>query len=138
MDQQRKLISFTAHENRMRSSCTEPILTQASLVTMRRLLVAYIIGIAAQRRNEARLQATGPRVLKQNRGYGGQGVWKAELVSAFAHNRAIVRVLHARRDSVLEEMPLGDFMNWEPNFLTPIFFVVVVFPTFLNAAYGTD
>jgi hypothetical protein len=58
-----------------------------------------------------RLQSTGPRVLKQNRGNGGQGVWKAELVSASAHNRAIVRVLHARRDSVLEEMPLGDFMR---------------------------
>ena len=30
----------------------------------------------------ARLRAAGPRVLKQNRGNGGQGVWKVELVSA--------------------------------------------------------
>src|SRR5262245_1363637 len=29
----------------------------------------------------ARLQASGPRVLKQNRGNGGQGVWKVELVA---------------------------------------------------------
>src|SRR5258708_13253161 len=93
MDQQRKLISCTAHPKRMETSCDEPILTfpfflnmegrfvlgniafllvllsvceylkgaagegtlwQASLVTMRRLLAGYIIGIAAQRRNEAK------------------------------------------------------------------------------------
>jgi hypothetical protein len=63
----------------------------------------------------ARLQSTGPRVLKQNRGNGGQGVWKVELVSPSAspsrRERAIVRVLHARRSSVLEEMSLGDFMR---------------------------
>ena len=29
----------------------------------------------------ARLQSSGPRVLKQNRGNGGQGVWKVELMS---------------------------------------------------------
>jgi hypothetical protein len=29
-----------------------------------------------------RLQSAGPRVLKQNRGNGGQGVWKVELISA--------------------------------------------------------
>jgi Domain of unknown function (DUF6815) len=58
-----------------------------------------------------RLQAAGPRVLKQNRGNGGQGVWRAELVSAPAHKAAIVRVLHARRGSVPEEMPLGEFMR---------------------------
>jgi hypothetical protein len=58
-----------------------------------------------------RLQSAGPRVLKQNRGNGGQGVWKAELVSTAAHQAAIVRVLHARRGSIPEEMPLGDFMR---------------------------
>ncbi len=58
-----------------------------------------------------RLESAGPRVLKQNRGNGGQGVWKAELVSSSAHNAAIVHVLHARRGSVPEEMRLGDFMR---------------------------
>jgi thiol-disulfide isomerase/thioredoxin len=47
----------------------------------------------------------------QNRGNAGQGVWKAELVSAAANKAAIVRVLHARRGSVPEEMPLVDFMR---------------------------
>jgi hypothetical protein len=58
-----------------------------------------------------RLQSAGPRVLKQNRGNGGQGVWKVELVSPSTRVGAIVRVLHARRGSVPEEMPLGDFIR---------------------------
>jgi hypothetical protein len=64
-----------------------------------------------------RLQSAGPRVLKQNRGNGGQGVWKVELASVAGHNAAIVRVQHARRASVPEEMRLGDFMrSCEPYF----------------------
>jgi hypothetical protein len=64
-------------------------------------------------RNEfpQRLQAEGLRVLKQNRGNGGQGVWKVELVSPTASEDAIVRVLQAARGSVPEDMPLGDFMR---------------------------
>jgi hypothetical protein len=59
----------------------------------------------------ARLQSAGPRVLKQNRGNDGQGVWKVELVSGPAGSASIVRVLEALRGSVLEEMPLGEFMT---------------------------
>lgn len=63
----------------------------------------------------ARLQSTGPRVLKQNRGNGGQGVWRVELIPSSdvlsGRHRAIVRVLHARRSSVPEDMPLDDFMR---------------------------
>src|SRR6202012_1109902 len=46
------------------------------------------------------LRASGPRVIKQNRGNGGQGVWKVEIVSG---DRDAVRVLHALRGSVPEE-----------------------------------
>lgn len=52
-----------------------------------------------------RLRESGPRVLKQNRGNGGQGVWKVEALSD-----ATVRVLHAQRGSVSEELPLKDFL----------------------------
>ena len=52
-----------------------------------------------------RLRTAGPRVLKQNRGNGGQGVWKVEALAD-----AGVRVLHARRGSVPETLPLADFM----------------------------
>ena len=59
-----------------------------------------------------RLNETGPRVLKRNRGNGGQGVWKVERTSSDR-----VRVLHAQRGSVPEELPLADFMTrCEPYF----------------------
>ena len=59
----------------------------------------------------SRLQSAGPRVLKRNRGNGGQGVWKVELVSGPAGKTSVVRVLHAHRGSVPEEIPLADFMT---------------------------
>ena len=55
----------------------------------------------------ARLRS-GPRVLKQNRGNDGCGVWKIELLDR-SGNR--VRVLHALRGSVPQELPLATFMS---------------------------
>jgi hypothetical protein len=64
-----------------------------------------------------RLRAAGPRVIKQNRGNGGEGVWKVELASESEQDGVIVRVLHAPRGSVPRKIPLGDFMNrCEPYF----------------------
>jgi hypothetical protein len=61
-----------------------------------------------------RLRACGPRVLKQNRGNGGQGVWKVEAVP---NADKAVRVLHAQRGSQPEEMPLQEFIaRCEPYF----------------------
>jgi hypothetical protein len=57
----------------------------------------------------ARLRASGARVLKQNRGNAGQGVWKVGFV-ALPGDASIVSVLHARRGSVPEELPLTEFM----------------------------
>jgi hypothetical protein len=53
-----------------------------------------------------RLEA-GPLVLKRNRGNGGQGVWKVERTGP----GSAVRVLHAQRGSVPEDMPLAAFMS---------------------------
>ena len=66
----------------------------------------------------SRLRTAGPRVLKQNRGNGGQGVWKVEAVSEQVGPEARVQVLHARRGSVPEEMALGDFMARCEAYLT--------------------
>ncbi|HUY25951.1 MAG TPA: Cj0069 family protein [Candidatus Binataceae bacterium] len=58
--------------------------------------------------------ASGPRVLKQNRGNGGIGTWKVELgagASVTAGADTIVHVLHARRGSVEEDLPLGEFLS---------------------------
>ena len=66
------------------------------------------------RRFPARLATGGARVIKQNRGNGGQGVWKVELISNVGPNPesgAPVRVLHALRGSVPEDLSLGAFMQ---------------------------
>jgi uncharacterized protein DUF6815 len=44
-------------------------------------------------------------------GNGGEGVWKVELVSEAAGKASVVRVLQARRGSVLEQIPLREFMR---------------------------
>jgi hypothetical protein len=58
-----------------------------------------------------RLRMTGARVIKQNRGNGGEGVWRVELVSESTDNDATARVLHAPRGSVPRDMPLDGFMS---------------------------
>ncbi len=53
-----------------------------------------------------RLQSDGPRVIKQNRGNGGQGVWRVEL-----SGDGDVSVLEARRGSETERATLDAFMT---------------------------
>jgi hypothetical protein len=50
--------------------------------------------------------AEGPRVIKRNRGNGGQGVWKVEKVPASLK----IRVLDATKEAS-EELPLDDFLG---------------------------
>ena len=59
------------------------------------------------------LAAGGPRVLKQNRGNGGIGVFRVDLVRPEVDPgpEALVRVQHAQRGSPREELGLGDFMR---------------------------
>jgi len=53
--------------------------------------------------------AAGPRVIKRNRGNGGQGVWKVETLAS-RHNRPTVRVLEATKDAS-EELTLDEFLE---------------------------
>jgi hypothetical protein len=65
----------------------------------------------------AQLQSSGPRVLKQNRGNGGQGVWKVKLMSDSAYANSMVRVLHAQRGSRPEDLERAQFMaRYAPYF----------------------
>lgn len=59
------------------------------------------------------LGSAGARVLKQNRGNGGIGVFRVELVCAEPQPgpESIVRVQHAQRRSAREELRLGEFME---------------------------
>jgi hypothetical protein len=67
----------------------------------------------------ARLDSTGPRVLKQNRGNGGQGVWKVEAIPQRDGEVTMVRVLHARRGSTPEETTPENFMTRCEAYFTP-------------------
>jgi hypothetical protein len=58
-----------------------------------------------------RLRSAGPRVLKQNRGNGGQAVWKVEQIASPPGGTSMVHVLHAWWGSVPEELPLQDFVT---------------------------
>lgn len=53
--------------------------------------------------------AAGPRVIKRNRGNGGQGVWKVETL-ANPPKRQMVRVLDATSDTA-EELALDEFLD---------------------------
>src|SRR5215813_9773072 len=53
--------------------------------------------------------AAGPRVIKRNRGNGGQGVWKVEAL-ANPGRQPIVRVLDATKDAS-EELELDEFFD---------------------------
>ena len=74
---------------------------------------------AAEFRDEfpAELRSAGPRVIKQNRGNAGQGVWKVEWTEQRVGAAPVVTVLEARRGSMPETLPLEDFMSrCEPYF----------------------
>ncbi|MGV1760924.1 Cj0069 family protein [Rhizobium sp. A22-96] len=57
------------------------------------------------------LVQAGPRVLKPNRGNGGQGIWKVELVGEPLGRSTPVQVLEARSGSIPEELDLSDFIS---------------------------
>ena len=67
------------------------------------------------RQDFPRRLAAGPRVLKQYRGNGGNGVWKVELLRAEQSGGDAdgwpVRVLHAQRNSLEEDTTLGAFLR---------------------------
>lgn len=74
---------------------------------------------AAEFRDEfpAGLHSAGSRVIKQNRGNAGQGVWKVEWTGQRVGAAPVVTVLEARRGSMPETLPLEDFMSrCEPYF----------------------
>jgi hypothetical protein len=59
----------------------------------------------------AQLRSAGPRVIKQNRGNAGQGIWKVEWPDQSAGAAPVVTVLEARRGSMPETLPLEHFMS---------------------------
>lgn len=71
----------------------------------------YATAEQLRERLPARLAQGRPRVLKQYRGNGGNGVWKVELASGTGVGAALVRVRHALRGSAERVMPLPEFLT---------------------------
>ncbi|HWX09863.1 MAG TPA: Cj0069 family protein [Gaiellaceae bacterium] len=64
-----------------------------------------------------RLAEPRPLVLKQQRGMGGNGVWKVELNGPKSDGETMLRVQHAARGSVPERLSLNEFVaRCEPYF----------------------
>jgi hypothetical protein len=72
----------------------------------------YLYSCGAEFRDgfPVQLRSAGPRVIKQNRGNDGQGVWKVELIEQAGRATRSISVLEARRGSVPEILPLETFM----------------------------
>jgi hypothetical protein len=56
-----------------------------------------------------RLRSDARRVIKQNRGNGGRGVWKVQRAAA-PEDGSLVNVLEARRDGEPKTLPLAEFI----------------------------
>ena len=66
----------------------------------------------------AALRSSGARVLKQDRGSGGNGVWRVDLVrDAPQDNDAVVRVQPALRGAPVEQMRYADFVEARRSYL---------------------
>jgi hypothetical protein len=78
----------------------------------------YLYGTAAEFWDlfPAQLRSSGPRVLKQNRGNAGQGIWKVEWIEQPVGAAPVVAVLEARRGSMPEVLPLETFMKRCENY----------------------
>ena len=64
------------------------------------------------------LRSSGPRVLKQDRGSGGNGVWRVELIrDGRPFGGALVRVQSAARGAPVEEMHFADFVEQRRAYL---------------------
>lgn len=66
----------------------------------------------------ATLTPNAARVLKQNRGNAGQGVWKVERTHLAETRHEVVTVLEARRGSVPKQLALEDFMKRCEDYFT--------------------
>jgi len=114
-------IWVSAHPNVILKMGTKEVLYRTRAIGWGSDVYLYASVEEFRRQLPVRLMAGRARVLKQNRGNGGDGVWKVELLAAtpdelpYAGTR--LRVRHALRGCVEEEISLADFaQRCEPYF----------------------
>ena len=114
-------IWVSAHPDVILKMGTKEVLYRTQEIGWGRDVYLYESLEVLRRQLPARLMAGQGRVLKQNRGNGGDGVWKVQLVLGAPddppHAGTAVRVRHALRGCVEEKTTLGDFVRrCEPYF----------------------
>lgn len=102
----------SAHPDIILKMGTKQVLYDTRAMTWGSDTALYPTAEAMRAELPARL-AVGPRVIKRNRGNGGQGVWEVETLAGHG-SRPAVRVLDATGDK-FEELQLEDFLA--PNTL---------------------
>jgi hypothetical protein len=98
----------SAHPEVIRKMGTKEVLHRSRTMSWGCDTALYRTAEAMRAELPARL-ATGPRVIKRNRGNGGEGVWKVEILAS-PRNRPMVRVLEATKDTP-EEVSLDAFLG---------------------------
>lgn len=93
----------SAHPDIILKMGTKEVLSRTSAMSWGCDTALYRTAEAMRAELPARL-AAGPRVIKRNRGNGGQGVWKVEMLAS-----GMVRVLDATKDAP-EELTLDAFL----------------------------
>ena len=98
----------SAHPDVIAKMATKEVLVETSAMSWSAETYLYRTHGQLGEELPARLAARGPLVLKQQRGMGGTGVWKIEPADA---STSLVRVQHAAKDSLPEEMRLDEFVQ---------------------------
>jgi hypothetical protein len=98
----------SAHPDVILKMGTKEVLYQTRAMSWGGDTALYRTAEAMRAELPARL-AAGARVIKRNRGNGGQGVWKVETLAS-PRNRPVVRVLDATKDTA-EQLALDEFLE---------------------------
>jgi len=98
----------SAHPDVILKMGTKEVLHRARTMSWGCGTALYRTAQAMRAELPARL-ADGPRVIKRNRGNGGQGVWKVEMLPG-QRDKPMVRLLDATKDAP-EELALDEFLE---------------------------
>ena len=103
-----KGVFVSAHPDTIQKMGTKEVLYRTRNMTWGCDTRLYLSPKELREQLPLRLDEGTPRVLKQHRGNGGNGVWKVERHPSVS---ALVRVRHALRGSMEQDVPISDFFT---------------------------
>ena len=108
-----KGIYVSAHPDTILKMGTKEVLFQTKTLDWGCDVDVYRSTADMQKRLPKKLKPSVPRVLKQHRGNGGNGIWRIEISKENPQTKEnpYVKVLHATKNSVEEELLLFDYIE---------------------------